>query len=85
MEAPIWWQAGLTKLCGVPSSPSCLPSWQVYVTPEELRQIKGAGEGGMTLLGFKPLRWAPQVECHLWAGRCERVVEEVRGCACRIV
>jgi ATP-dependent DNA helicase 2 subunit 1 len=28
---------------------------KVYVTPEEVRQIKGAGEGGMTLLGFKPL------------------------------
>lgn len=31
---------------------------QVYVTPEEVKQIKGAGEGGMTLLGFKPARWA---------------------------
>lgn len=61
--APVW----------PPASPECLPSWQVYVTPEELRQIKGAGEGGMTLLGFKPLRWASQVECHLRAGRCERV------------
>lgn len=31
---------------------------QVYVTPEEVKQIKGAGEGGMMLLGFKPARWA---------------------------
>lgn len=31
---------------------------QVYVTQEEVQQIKGAGEGGMTLLGFKPARCA---------------------------
>jgi hypothetical protein len=26
--------------------------------PEEIREIKGQGKRGMTLLGFKPLRWA---------------------------
>lgn len=28
---------------------------KVYITPEETRQIKGVGQRGMTLLGFKPI------------------------------
>lgn len=49
----------------------CPPSaTQVYVTREELQAIKGVGETGITLLGFKPQRQELRggVET-VWCGR----------------
>lgn len=56
--------------CPHPFSFFLWPPAQVYVTNEEVRAIKGVGQRGMTLLGFKPTRCARCIMWRMQVGGC---------------